>query len=183
MDGLLTNQQLPWLTVSALLVALIGGVGGAILRSRARRVQHRVKRLFWWDAAACAWAWSGSTLALGIAAISGVEGLAMPAWLLIDLVVGAVMAAILAIRWRRERLGRLPDADTRPPGNPTFVVNASREWGILGAFIGAMAAYGISVSHGFGHPIHWVVAGFGLPLGYALALALVTPRYSVKRSA
>jgi hypothetical protein len=62
------------------------------------------------------------------------------------------------------------------------LVSTSWEMALLGGGAGGLLLYGVTVSHSWGHPIHWLVAGVGVAVGYAVGLVLATPRFTLRRS-
>lgn len=154
---------------------------GSIARTRALTAANSVVAVFWTDASRTAWTWAAATGTTLAGALLEIEGLAMPIWLLVETVTGVALPVLLRHRWRStgmEIAARVPAA---PVGTrPRRVVGTTWEAGLLGAAVAGMGAYLITMAHVWGHPIHWIVAGIGAALGFAVGIAAATPRYSVR---
>lgn len=61
------------------------------------------------------------------------------------------------------------------------MVSTTWEVALLGAAAEGLLVYMATVSHGWGHPIHWLVAALGALIGYAVGLVAATPRYTMRR--
>lgn len=122
----------------------------------------------------------GVASALVSAAIAlGFEGLGRPLWLLIVIAALALAAVLLVRKWRAE-----VSADAQrcrrvtPAGAPeSRLVSTAWERGVVVAGVAGLLTYIMTADHGFGHPPHWIVAGVGVLVGYALAVAATTPHF------
>jgi hypothetical protein len=65
--------------------------------------------------------------------------------------------------------------------NHLRLVSTTWEVAIVGAGAGGLLVYMAGMSHGWGHPVHWLGAGLGVLIGYAVGLIVATPRYTLKR--
>lgn len=167
-------------------IALLG-VGMAIVlasvaRSHAQRPGNRVARVFWRDVSQAGVLWAAATFAFLLGGVTGIDGLQTPIWLSLAIVIGIVGLVLVRIRWRSLK----PAADRTPPDDPSRpdrsrLVSTTWEVAILGAGASGLGVYMASLSHSWGHPIHWLVAGLGALIGYAVGLIAATPRYTLKR--
>lgn len=163
------------LAATALAIAL-----GFRARARARATSNSVGRLYWRDLSHVAWSWAAAAGLTLAGARLAVEGLQMPIWLVVELGVAAAVAIIVRRRWREQGMARSDRDLLTPVGTPVRRLT-STAWaiGLLGAGAGFLAFYMVTVSHLFAHPVHWGLSGLGGALGYAVGLAIATPRYSV----
>lgn len=168
----------------------IAGLAGSILvlavawnaRRRAARLEGTVLEVFWRDTATIGLTLAGVLVAPSLAAIVPIEGVGQPIWIVVGLVAVVVAAGLLLIRWRGQELGI---ASRRRPVIPTAaphrrLISTGWEIGMLGAGIGGLGTYLVTAGHVFGHPIHWVIAGLGLSVGYAFGIGAVTPRFRLQ---
>jgi hypothetical protein len=182
-ESLVADQTLPILDGIALLGIGIAITLASVARSASQRPGNRVARVFWRDVSLAGYIWAAATFSLLVGSIAGIDGLRVPIWLALALIVGIVCLAIARLRWRRQGLmseRTQVDDPTRP--DPPRLVSTAWEVAILGAGGGGLLVYMATLSHGWGHPIHWLVAGLGAVIGYAVGLIVATPRYSLKRS-
>jgi lipid-A-disaccharide synthase-like uncharacterized protein len=183
MGLLLSDQPLLILEGIALAAAGIGLLLASVARDRSRQPGSRVAHIFWRDVSQAGFIWSGATIVILAGALLQVEGLRMPIWIFLAIVVGVVCLAVARIRWVRQGMAsehkRMDDPSR--PDRPRLVAT-TWEFGILGAGVGGLLVYAVSASHVWGHPIHWLVAGVGVGIGYAVGLIVATPRYTLKRS-
>lgn len=182
MEALLADQAEPILEWIALLGLGIAIMLSSVARSRSQRPGNRVSQVFWRDLSQAGFSWAAGTFALLVASLVGIVGLRSPIWLLLAIIAGMVSLALVRLRLRR--LGPVPEPsladDPSRPDRPRLV-STTWEVGILGAGAGGLLVYLASLSHGWGHPIHWLVAGLGALFGYAAGLIAGTPRYALKR--
>ena len=180
--GRLADEPLLIMEGMALLGASLGLILAAVARARARRSPDRIARIFWDDVSRAGYIWAVATMLVLVGALGDVEGLRVPVWLLLSIIVGVVCLVITRLRWAL--LGRSAER-TRvdDPARPEGARLASRSWEVamLSGGGGALLVYGLSAAGAWGHPIHWLAAGIGAVLGYAVGLILATPRYTVKR--
>ncbi len=180
MDWLLTDSPSVILEGAVLVVVLMSVTLGSIARTRAASATNRVAKVYWADLGTIAWVWSGAAGITLAGSLADVEGLRMPIWLGLDLVVAVILAVVVQRRWRALSLLRGVADKLAPVGTPQRrITSTSWEIGLLGAGAGSLLLYMGAVSHGFGHPIHWLIAALGVALGYVVGLAVATPRYSV----
>ena len=182
MGALLADKALPMIEGLALLAVSVG----LILASAARAKSSgsggsRVVQIFWRDVSQAGFLWAATTIVLLVGALGDVEGLRTPIWLVLAVVVGVVAMAIVRLRWVRTGLASAKSSidDPTRPVRPRMV-STSWEVALLAAGAGALLLYGVTVSHAWGHPIHWGVALIGGAFGYAMGLTLTTPRYMVR---
>lgn len=183
MGTLLADQPLPILEGIALFAVGLAIVLASAARSRSQRPGNRVGQVFWRDVSQAGYIWAAATSALLASALLGIEGLRIPIWLFVALVVGLVCLVIVGLRWRRQGLAsERTHADDPSRPDRARLVSTTWEVAILGAGAGGLLVYLVSVSHSWGHPIHWLVAGLGGVVGYAVGLIVATPRYTLERS-
>ena len=182
MEWLFAEPAPPAWPIAGLAVSILGVVGGRIARRRAARLEGTVLQVFWHDAATIAITMAGVTGVAALAAIVPVEGLGQPIWIVVGAVAALAAVALLVFRWRTQELGmasrRRPLAPTAAPERR--LISTGWEVGMLGAGIGGLATYLVTAGHLFGHPIHWVIAGLGLFVGYALGIGFTTPRFRLE---
>lgn len=180
MGALFADEPLPIIEASALVAVSIGLILASVARVKSTRPTGRVVQLFWRDASQAGYVWSATTIVLLFGALAEVEGLRTPIWLIMAVVVGCFALAV--VRLRSVRSG---SASAKPtvddPSRPERPSLASTSWEIalLAAGGGWLLVYGVTVSHAWGHPIHWGIALVGGAYGYAMGLTLATPRYTV----
>jgi hypothetical protein len=139
--------------------------------------------VFWRDVATIGLTLAGAVAAPSLAAIVPIEGLGQPLWIVVAVTAVVVTAALLVLRWRGQELG---EAARRRPVTPTGaplrrLTSTGWEIGILGAGGTALVTYLVTAGHAFGHPIHWLIAGLGLFIGYAFGIGAVTPRFRLEK--
>lgn len=167
------------LTVSGLVLA-----AALTAQRRAARLEGTVLELFWRDAATIGMTLAGVMALPSVAAIVPIEGIGQPIWIVAGLAAVVAAAGLLLVRWRGQELGT---ATRRRPVTPTAaperqLISTSWEIGALGAGIAGFGMYLVTADHGFGHPIHWLVAALGLLIGYAFGIGAVTPRFRLTGS-
>jgi len=169
----------------------IGGMAASVLvlagvlfaRRRAARFERTVLEVFWRDVAAIGLTLSGVLAAPSLAAIVRIEGLGQPLWIVVAIGAVAAIAALLVIRWRAQELGA---ATRRRPVTPTGapqrrLISTGWEIGMVAAGVVGLVTYVVTADHAFGHPIHWLIAGLGLFIGYAFGIGAVTPRFTLEK--
>ena len=166
------------LTISGLALA-----AALTARRRAARLEGTVLEVFWRDVATMGLTLAGVLVAPSLAAIVPIEGLGQPLWIVVAVAAAVGAAALLAVRWRSQELGMAArQRPVTPTGAPhRRLISTSWEIGMLGAGIGGFATYLGSAGHVFGHPIHWLITGLGLSVGYALGIGSVTPRFALDK--
>lgn len=118
-----------------------------------------------------------ATFALLLGSLVEIDGFQVPIWLFAAIVVGGVCLAIVRLRWERLGLASGPTpADDPIRSDRPRLVSTTWEMALLGAGVGGLLIYMATVSHSWGHPIHWLVAGLGALIGYAVGLVAATPR-------
>lgn len=166
------------LTVSGLLAA-----AAVTARRRAARLEGTVLEVFWRDVATIGLTLAGVVAVPSLAAIVPIEGLGQPIWIVLAAAAVVTAATLLGMRWRGQELAQ---ASRRRPVTPTGapqrrLISTSWEIGMAVAGVTALATYIISADHAFGHPIHWLIAGLGLFIGYTLGIGAVTPRFTLEK--
>ncbi len=184
MATLLADQPLAILEGISLLAVCAALILASVARTRSGPSGNRVAQIFWRDVAQAGYIWAGAVAVLLVSALLEIEGVGTPIWLLLALIVGAVCIVIVRLRWRRQGLASArmhADDPSRP--DRSRLVSTTWEIAILGAGAGGLLVYMVTVSHSWGHPIHWLVAGLGIVVGYVVGLVVATPRYTLKRGA
>ncbi len=183
MDRLLADASIAAVEGMTLVAAAAGFLLASVARRRARHAARQIAELFWRDVALAGYVWSTTTAVLLAGSLTGVEGFRVPAWQILAVVVGVASLAVARRRWSREVAGsRRSGADDPTRPDRPRLVSTTWEIAILGAAVGGLAIYGLTVSHPWGHPIHWAITGLGLAFGYAVGLVLATPRFAIKRA-
>ena len=182
MSAPLADEPLPMLEAVGLVAANVGIILASFTRIRARRSMSRVAQLFWNDLSQAGYVWAGAMIALLVGGLGEVKGLRTPIWLLLAILAGLTCLPIARLRWARHAAAaaRRPVDDSSRPERPRLI-STSWEVALLGGGVGGLLAYGAAVSHAWGHPIPWLIAGVGVAVGYAIGLIVATPRYSVRR--
>lgn len=182
MDWLFAEPAPPAWPIAGLGVSVLAVVGARVARWRAARLEGTVLEVFWHDAATIAITLAGVTGVASFAAIVPVEGLGQPIWIVVGAVAAIAAVALLVFRWRTQELGM---ASRRRPLTPTAaperrLISTGWEVGMAVAGVAGLGTYVVTAGHAFGHPIHWVIAGFGLFVGYALGIGFTTPRFRLE---
>lgn len=182
MEAFLTDGPRLILDGIALLGVGIAIMLASVARSHSQRPGNRVAQVFWRDVSQAGFIWAAGTFAFMLGAVTGIDGLEIPIWLLLANTVGIVGLVLVRLRWRRLNLAsdRRQVEDPSRPDRPRL---SSTTWevGVLGAGAGGLIVYMASLSHSWGHPIHWLVAALGALLGYSVGLVAGTPRFTLKR--
>lgn len=182
MGPLLADEPLPILEGIALLAAALVLLLASVARAWAHRPDDRVAQVFWRDVSQAGYVWAATTIAIVASALLEVEGLRVPIWLFLSLMAG--LACLVIVRLRRPRLalrsGRPPADDPSRPDRQALV-STTWEVATLSGGGGALLLYALSLSHAWGHPIHWLVGGIGGAIGYVVGLVSATPRFTVRR--
>ena len=183
MATLLADQPLPILEGISLFAVCASLILASVARTRSGPSGNRVAQIFWRDVAQAGYLWAGAVAALLVTALLEIEGVRTPIWLVLALIAGVVCIVIVRLRWRRQGLAseRTQADDPSRPDRPRLV-STTWEVGILAAGASGLLVYLVTVSHSWGHPVHWLLAGFGAAVGYAIGLVVATPRYTLKRS-
>jgi len=183
MGALLADEALPIVDAAGLIAVCLALILACVCRTRSQRAGSAVAQVFWRDASQAGYVWAGGIGVVLAGSLADVEGLRTPIWLVLALAAGLACLAIIRYRWRRSALRT---ERTSPEGanghRHRRLVSTSWEVGLLAAGIGGLLAYGAAIAHAWGHPIHWVVAGVGLAVGYALGVVVATPRFTVRPS-
>jgi hypothetical protein len=170
----------PIIILSGVLAAVALGYG-VWWRSRLRRRPRRgpAYDVFRNDVAGALIAWGAAQLAVVLGWAARVEGLRMPIWSYAGLAMGL---AIAALAWRRER--RQWPAHAKAEGDEVLAdgrvqrgTSQTWEMGLLAAGGLALGSYLVTVDHAYGHPIHWLTTALAMLGGYALGLAIWSPRF------
>lgn len=181
MGALLADEPSPIIAGMALVAVSVGLILASVARARSRLAGARVVKIFWREVSQAGYLWAAATIVLLFGALGEVEGVRAPIWLVVAVVVGVIAAIVVRVRWLGSGLASAsttvdgPNRRDRP-----HVVSTSWEIALLGASVGALAAYGVTISHVWGHPIHWGIALIGGALGYSMGMVLTTPRYTVR---
>ena len=133
------------------------------------------------DVASALAVWGAAEILIIAAWFARIEGLRMPIWSYVGLVVGL---AILAFAWRREHgpwptRAKAEEDDVLPDGTVPRGLSETWEMGAVAGGILALASYLVTVDHPYGHPIHWATTALSFVVGYALGLAAWTPRFKL----
>jgi hypothetical protein len=164
--------------VTAAVLALAAAIA---TRHRARRSSGTVLGIFWQDASAIALVVSALLGIPAAAALAAVEGLGSWTSVLVGLAQAGAAVGLLVHRWRTQELRRAGRSHPAPTAAPRpLLVSTGWEVGIGTAGVVGLGTYVLSQDHGYPHAAHWGIAGLGLLAGYALALAIVTPRFTVR---
>lgn len=169
----------------------IGGMAGSglvvaaawVARHRAARSSGTVLEVFWRDVATIGLTLASVLAVPSLAAIVPVEGLAQPVWIVLATGAVVAVAVLLLVRWRSQELGA---AARRRPLTPTAapqrrLISTGWEIGMIAAGVAGLTTYLLTAGHAFGHPIHWLIAGLGLFIGYAFGIGIVTPRFTLEK--
>ncbi|MEX1173219.1 MAG: hypothetical protein WEG56_11490 [Chloroflexota bacterium] len=181
MDWLFADVGNAYVEGVGLLAALIGSGIGTAAGSRAGRSANPVIVMYWRDLSRAAYVWTGATGATVAGSLIGIEGLRMPALVIVEIVIAGVATLVAWRSWHSDGL-RLVDRLRDPAASGSSRRLESRAWevGLLAAGIGGVVAYGASVAHPWAHPMHWIIAVVGAGLGYAAGLVVATPRFVVR---
>ena len=182
MEALLADEPLAILEGLGLIAVSLGLALASFARVRAQRKQNQIARVFWQDLSQAGYIWAGATLVILFGALGDVEGLRVPVWLVAAILAGLACLVVARVRWLRHAAGasRQPIEDASRSDRTRFV-STSWEMGLLGAGAVGLLVYGATLSHAWGHPIHWLSAGIGFAIGYAIGLVAATPRYAVRK--
>jgi hypothetical protein len=166
------------LTVSGLVVA-----AAVSARRRAARLEGTVLEVFWRDVATIGLTLAGVVAVPSLAAIVPIEGLGQPLWIVIAVSAAVASVVLLLVRWRSQELGQAARqrAVTPTAAPQRRLVSTGWEIGMVGAGGAGLGTYLVSAGHAFGHPIHWLIAGLGLFIGYAFGIGAVTPRFILEK--
>ena len=152
-----------------------------ILRFHPRRgADYHVFRL---DLATALLWWGLAQVGTVIGWLLRIEGMRMPIWPYLFLIVGV---AIGVIAWLKERRGgwsaaaRSEGADLQTDGSVREVHSETWQFGLLGGAALGFLAYMVSAGHTYGHPLHWMISGAAILAGYGLGLVIMTPQTQVK---
>lgn len=182
MELLLTDEPNAILESIGLIAVSLGLVLASSARVRMQREPRQIGRVFWHDVSQAGYVWAGATLVILLGALGKVEGLRAPVWLVAAILVGLACLVVARLRWLRHAAGASGQpVDEANPSDRLRLVSTSWEMGLLGAAAAGLVVYGATVSHDWGHPIHWLVAGIALAMGYAVGLVVATPRSAVRR--
>lgn len=169
--------------VGGIALAVCALAFGFVSRHRLRRRPPRgpAYQVFRYDAASALIAWGSAQLAFGAGWALRVEGLRMPLWSYLGLLVGVALAVML---WRRERaswpsLAKSDGAEQLPDGSVQLGVSQTWEMGFLAAGGAGLLMYLSTAGHAYGHPIHWLLAGLSLLPAYAAGMAIWSPRFKL----
>lgn len=181
MGALLADKPLPVIEGLALVAVSIGLILASVARVKSTQPASRIVQIFWRDVSQAGYLWSAATIVLLFGALGEVEGVRTPIWLVLAVAVGSIAVAVVRLRWVRSGLASAKSSvdDPSRPDRPR-IASTSWEIALLAAGAGALVFYGVTVSHAWGHPIHWGIALIGGAFGYAMGLALATPRYTVR---
>jgi len=181
MGALLADEPSPIIQGMALVAVSVGLILASVARARSNQAGARVAQIFWREVSEAGYLWAAATIVLLFGAVGDVEGVRAPIWLLVAVVVGVIAAIVVRLRWLGSGLASARSTVDDPSRRERArVVSTSWEIGLLGASVGALAAYGVTISHAWGHPIHWGIALIGGALGYSMGMVLTTPRYTVR---
>jgi len=178
LDWLFADGPQPLLGVAGGAAAAVLAAVGLALRHRGARHAGTVLALFMADVSGVLFALAIAVGVVSAALTLGVEGPGSPIWLLVA-VLGAVAAlALLGWRWRTSLAGVVRGRRTTPTGTPARDISSTAwEIGVLVGGGAALLTYLVTADHGFGHPPHWILAGLGGLVGYAVGIAAATPRF------
>lgn len=176
----MANRPMAIIEGFGLIAVGLGFLLASFARVRSQRPGRQVERIYWQDASQAGFAWAAATLLVLLGALGGIDGLLTPIWLVATIVVGALLIGVARLRWSALVAGTPGVDDAGRPGG-TRLVSTTWEIGLLGAGVGGLLVYGVTLAHDWGHPVHWLVAGIGVLTGYAIGLLAATPRYAVRR--
>ena len=182
MEALITGQPLLVLDGIALIGVGVAIMLSSVARSRSQRPGNGIAQLFWRDVSQAGFIWAAATFALLLGSLVKIDAFQVPMWLFLAIIVGGVCLLIVRLRWVRLGLatGRTRADDPSRPDRPRMV-STTWEVALLGAAVGGLVVYLATVSHSWGHPIHWLVAGLAALMGYSVGLVAATPRYTIRR--
>lgn len=181
MGALFADEPLPIIEGLALVAVSIGLILASLARERSRSTDGRVAQIFLRDASQAGYLWSAATFVLLLGGLGEVEGVRTPIWLVVAVAVGSICLVIVRLRWVRSGLASARSTVDDPSRlDRPRIASTSWEVALLAAGAGALLFYGVTVAHAWGHPIHWAIALIGGAFGYAMGLALATPRYTVR---
>lgn len=183
MEWLLVDQPpIAW-SIVGLTVSGMALVAGLAARGQATRREGSILEMFWRDVATIELVLAGVGAAPSLAGMVPIEGFGRPIWVVVAAAAVLVTAAQLVVRWRSQELGRVArQRRVTPTGAPSRrLISTSWEVGVMGAGLTGLAMYIVSADHGFGHPIHWLIAALGLLIGHAIGIGAVTPRVAFEK--
>lgn len=178
MSVLFADEPLPILEGIALAASSFGLILASASRMWSRRPGDPVEQLFWRDVSQAGYIWAAGTIVLQVGTLGEIEGLRVPIWLLLAMVAGVGLVAIAGTRWRGYvALSGRSSADAGEQ-EPRRLASTSWEVAMLVGGASGLLFYGLAISHSWSHPVHWLVAGIGVAIGYAIGLVAATPRYT-----
>jgi hypothetical protein len=179
---ILADEPLPILEGIGLVAVSVGLILSSVARGRAQRPASRIAAVFWRDVSQAGFIWAGASIVVLIGAVAEIEGLRVPVWILVSTLVGLGCLAVARLRWMQHAGSeRLLEDRSRPES--VRLVSTSWEVALIAAAGGGLLVYGATLSHSWGHPIHWLIAGIAAAVGYAVGLVVATPRYTVRSTA
>lgn len=182
-------EDQPGLTLIDPLIVLGGLVGMIVValgwldrrRLRKRPPRGPAYQVFRQDAAGALTAWGVAQVAFAGGWALRVEGLRMPVWSYLGLLVGGAIAVLI---WRRERrswpaFAKADGVEQLPDGRIQRGISQTWEMGFLTAGGAGLLSYLGNAGHAYGHPVHWLTTGLSMLPAYALGLAIWSPRFKV----
>lgn len=169
-----------------MLAGLLGLIALALGWLERRRLRKRLPRgpayqVFRQDAATALMVWGAAQLALAAGWALRIEGLRMPIWPYIGLLVGVAAAVFLIRRERRNwpSLAKTDGVEQLPDGRVQRGMSQTWEMGFLVAGGAGLLSYLASAGHAYAHPIHWLTTGLSMLPAYALGVAIWSPRFKL----
>ena len=152
-------------------------------RRRAARSEGTVLEVFWRDVATIGATLAGVIAVPSLAGVVPVEGLGQPFWIVLSDGAAVAVGALLFTRWRSHELGAAARRRSLTPTGtpPRRLIPTGWEIGMVVAGVAGLTTYLLTADHGFGHPIHWLIAGLGLFIGFAIGIGSVTPRFTLEQ--
>lgn len=165
-----------------IVLGLVFGAAALLLGVRERRMLfveprsspgYQVVRL---DLASAAILWGFAQFSAGAGWLLRLEGIRLPAWSYVSLILGAVILAIAWHKLRGEWSTQDKAVEIRPvPGrSPRLVRSATWDPAALGAGLLALLTYVLTMDHPYPHAVHWFTSGLAAVTGFAVGLAIWT---------
>lgn len=166
------------------VLGLVLGAAAFLLGVRERRALfaqprsspgYHVLRL---DLASAAILWGFPQFSAGAGWLLRLEGMRLPAWSFVSLILGAVILAIAWHKLRGDWSTQDKAVERRPVAGRDIRRLRSATWdpAALGAGLLALLTYVLTMDHPYPHALHWFTSGLAAVTGFAVGLAFWTPR-------